>query len=235
MKKIISWFLGCLALATMTTCNNEKYWPIYALEGKLYFDCKRTQVVANATISVIQIGSTKHPNERKLINSTTTDAEGNFRLEYKVEHDSFINTYEMSISSSTVGVSKSFKEPISLKKDWFVRDESKITLKINMGQKIYTQADTLYYTLIDLEKNEGLLALQQKSGGFQQGQSILQKSIINRTFKPQRIMMCWAISLKEMYKLLENWSYRIIPPESQRVDFESNGCGDDKDIVLNLP
>ncbi len=235
MKKIISWFLGCLTLATLTTCNNEKYWPIYALEGKLYFDCKRTQVVANATISVIQIGSTKHPNERKLINSTTTDAEGNFRLEYKVEHDSFINTYEMSISSSTVGVSKSFKEPISLKKDWYVRDDSMVNFKIKLNQNNYSNQDTLYYIMGDLEKGQELFPVRKKTGGFQEAEIIDTYSIRKRSIDPQKIVFIWAIGLQNMNDLLRNTSRGINIPSPNGIYFDSNGCGDDKDIILNLP
>ncbi len=233
MKKIISWFLGCLALATLTTCNNEKYWPIYALEGKLYFDCKRTQVVANATISVIQIGSKKHPNEIKLINSTTTDAEGNFRLEYKMEHDSFRNTYEMSISSPTVGVSKSFKEPISLKKDWYVRDDSMVKFKIKLNQNNYSNQDTLYYTMIDLDKGQGLFELRKKTGGFQEAEIIDTYSIRKRSIDPQKIVFIWAIGWQSANIIFRKEGINI--PSPNGIYFDSNGCGDDKDIILNLP
>jgi hypothetical protein len=235
MKKIFSWFLGCLALATLTTCNNEKYLPIYTLEGKLYFDCKRTQVVANATISVIQIGSTRRPNERKLINSTTTDAEGNFRLEYKMEHDSFINTYEMTISSPTIGVSKSFKTPISLKKDWYVRDDSNVKFKIKLNQNNYSNQDTLYYVMADLEKGEGLFELRKKTGGFQEAEIIDSYSIRKRVFDTQKIVLVWAIGQQNMNNLLRNSSTAVNIPLPNGIYFDSNGCGDDKDIILNLP
>jgi hypothetical protein len=146
MKNLLFWVIGCLALATLTTCNNEKYEPIYTIEGKLYWDCERTQPMKNITLSATQIGTSNRnrPMQTITLGEVTTNEEGYFKLGYKITDRHQDASYELTASGLNLyKVLKTSKEIIEYKGDLFVDNKVNLNISMKKGQKIYTEKDTL--------------------------------------------------------------------------------------------
>lgn len=222
-------------IATLTTCNNEKHLPIYTIEGKLYWDCERTQPMKNITLSVTQIGTSNRnrPMQTITLGEATTNEEGYFRLDYKITDKYRDASYELIASGLNLyKVLKTSKEIIEHKSDLFVDNKVNLNVSMKKGQKTYTEKDTLYWSVLRNTPNGVELVMSPKIVI-----NLQSLETVNLSIQDLDITKFCENEGRFLYGVgLQNFAYyytQRLGEDSPLIQF--NDCNKNQQLVIDLP